>query len=86
MTNLKELDKYIISNREIKIKSVKHCLKLGKEPPVSIRKSQPFARGLFPYSFKGRVLFPGTILDHTGKKTRKMVFITLNVLKRQNPN
>ena len=70
MTNLKELDKYIISNREIKIKSVKHCLKLGKEPPVSIRNSQPFARGLFPYSFKGRVLFPGTLLDHTGEKDK----------------
>ena len=74
MTNLKELDKYIISNREIKIKSVKHCLKLGKEPPVSIRKTQPFARGLFPYSFKGRVLFPGTVLDHIGEEKNGLYY------------
>ncbi|OUX67199.1 MAG: hypothetical protein CBD38_03170 [bacterium TMED178] len=74
MTKLDELDTYIISNREIKIKSVKHCLKLGKEPPVSIRKSQPFARGLFPYSFKGRVLFPGTVLDHTGEKDKNNLY------------
>ena len=66
MTNLEELDTYIISNREIKIKSVKHCLKLDKEPPISDKKQQPFNRGLFPYSFKGRVLYPNTVLDHIG--------------------
>ena len=68
MTNLKELDTYIISNREIKIKSVKHCLKSEKEPPISDKKQQPFNRGLFPYSFKGRVLYPNTVLDHIGKQ------------------
>ena len=81
MTKLDELDTYIISNREIKIKSVKHCLKLvngkEKEPPISDKKTQPFNRGLFPYSFKGRVLFPDTVLDHIGKK--KMGFTTLIV-------
>ena len=66
MTNLQNLDTYIISNREIKFKSVKHCLKLDKEPPISDKKQQPFNRGLFPYSFKGRVLYPNTVLDHIG--------------------
>jgi len=68
MTNLQNLDTYIISNREIKFKSVKHCLKLDKEPPISDKKQQPFNRGLFPYSFKGRVLYPNTVLDHIGKQ------------------
>tara|TARA_B100001063_G_scaffold178825_1_gene167841 strand:- start:1507 stop:4389 length:2883 start_codon:yes stop_codon:yes gene_type:complete len=68
MTNLQNLDTYIISNREIKFKSVKHCLKLEKEPPISDKQTQPFNRGLFPYSFKGRVLFPDTVIDHIGKK------------------
>lgn len=68
MTNLQNLDTYIISNREIKFKSVKHCLKSKKEPPISDKKQQPFNRGLFPYSFKGRVLYPNTVLDHIGKQ------------------
>lgn len=74
MTKLEELDKYIISNREIKFNSVKNCLKLEKEPPVGIRNSQPFNRGLFPYSFKGRVLFPGTVINHIGKKKDNLYY------------
>ena len=74
MTNLQNLDTYTISNREIKFNSVKHCLKSvkgkEKEPPSTIadKSIQPYNRGLFPYSFKGRVLFPGTVIDHIGKK------------------
>ena len=82
MTNLEELDKYIISNREIKIKSVKHCLKPVKgketEPPstISDKSIQPFKRGLFPYSFKGRVLFQDTIVDHKGFQKNGLYYPT----------
>ena len=86
MTNLEELDTYIISNREIKIKSVKHCLKLvngkEKEPPISDKKQQPFNRGLFPYSFKGRVLFQDTVLDHIGKKKDGLYYPTCVMAKK----
>ena len=87
MTNLEELDKYIISNREIKIKSVKHCLKKvngkEKEPPSTIadKSIQPFKRGLFPYSFKGRVLYPNTILDHIGKQKDGLYYPYCKVIK-----
>lgn len=64
--NLKEIVQY--DNNERNLTSAKKYTKNGKEPPISVRNTQPFARGLEPYSFKGRVLYKDSIIDYKGIK------------------
>ena len=69
----KEIDEKLIKllqidNVEIKLGSVAKYTRTGKEPPgIDDRSTQPFRRGLYPYSFKGRILYKDTMVDYKGK-------------------
>ena len=71
-----DFDKFIqekmiqYDNHERNLTSFKKYTKNNKEPPIPVRNTQPFARGLEPYSFKGRVLYKDSIINYKGKLDR----------------
>ena len=89
-----DFDKFIqdkmiqYDNYERNLTSVKKYTKLGINPggKTSARAMQPFSRGLFPYSFKGRVLYKESIINHIGcliknKKTNEEYYYPYCVAK-----
>ena len=91
----KEIDEKLIKllqidNVEIKLGSVAKYTKTGKEPPGKLdivkRSTQPFKRGLYPYSFKGRILYKDTMVDYKGKldKNTGLYYPSCSVITKNN--
>ena len=88
----KKIDKELIEllqidNVEIKLGSVAKYTKTGKEPPgIDDRSTQPFRRGLYPYSFKGRILYKDTMVDYKGKldKNTGLYYPSCSVITKNN--